>query len=506
MLFESMNQIKKESVINDLTSLSENYNFGDTVRIYKINEGDNRFLELLSLEEKSQQNNIGNMENMVSREEFNQYSEQLTGELAAIKKTFAETTQAITEFRAKIFENQPQQQAQEQPQAQAIQPMPGQPGQPQEKVQDGQSQVTELPNVTEEDDNKDVVGKLVQYVDFMALQLQNVMNHTNYVTEMLNRSISYQENMGKTVNKHVNHTNYMAKKLNEAINFMDMVGTKTNEAINFANYLSNVTNDLANYSDLIGIRTNEAINFANYLSDTAEMQVKHGNYLSNIIENRLAASPIAPSIENRNLESNVTSITESYSGLSDEIKKVVAKITENSQDAVLEARHPFLKLLDEEQKKFFYNQDSQMKHDIVLALESSVYTSKEDVLTIMNSVIAFKNEKIPSFLKFMPEKYKAVHEGMDEAEKLNVAALANSGMYKLNTPYQVKSFWDSMDLNSVKMRLAENNDKEKMAQNAQNINESQSKEGFIPVSQVNQMSRGYSDEYVNSMKRHASRS
>lgn len=502
MLFESLDKIKAESIVNNLTPLTESYNFGDTVRIYKINDSDKKFLELLTLEEKSKENNTSPMENAVSREEFNAYSEKLTSEIAAMKKGFAETAQALTEFRAKLFENQPPAQAQ---QAQAGQAQMTQPPQGGEGQAQAQAQTTELPNVQEDDSNKDVMSKLIQYVDFMALQLQNVMNHTNYVTEMLNRSIAYSEGIGGVLNKHVNHTNYMAKKLNEAINFMDVVGQKTNEAINFANYLSNVTNDLANYADLLGIRTNEAINFANYLSDVSEMQIKHTNYISNTLENRIASQPVAPSIEGRNLENNVASLTESTTNLNEEIKKVVTKITENSQDAVLEQRHPFLKLMNEEQKKFFYNLDQQTKHDVVLALESSVYTSNADVITIMNGVIAHKNAQVPNYIKFMPDKYKAIYENMNDAEKNAVSVRANSGVYKLNTPYQVKSFWDSQNFDGVQQRIAENEQNAKLAQNAQAINESQSKEGFIPVSQVQQMSRGYSDDYVASIKRHAAR-
>lgn len=492
VLNESLERIKSESIVNNLTPLRENYDFGDSVRIYKINGDDKRFIELLSSEETIHENNKGTMDG-ISREEFNAYSEQLAKQISAMNKGIDDFRKMFEEAQAQLKAPQPMQNMQPVQGGQAQQPQQLQPGQ--------ESETTELPNVTEDDKGKDVIDKLVQYVDFMALQLQNVMNHTNYVTEMLNRSIAYAENIGNTVNKHVNHTNYMAKKLNEAINFMDLVGQKTNEAINFANYLSDTTNDLVNYADLIATRTNEAINFSNYLSDVSEMQIKHTNYMASTIENRLASQPTAPSIDNRNLDSNVVGLTEGYNSLNDEIKKVVSKITENTQDAVLESIHPFLKLLNEEQKRFFYNLDQQTKQDIVLALESSVYTSAADVVTIVNSVLTHKNEAVPNYLKYMPDKYKSVYESLTQAEKDNIALSANSGIYKTNTPYQVKSFWDSLGLGM----LESNKEAQKLAQAAQAINESQSKEGFIPVSQVQQMSRGYSDDYVSSIKRHAAR-
>ena len=502
-IYESLDQLKAGAVVNNLEAVNENYNFGDTVRIYKINNDDKQFLKMLELDEKSTQNNTGKMENSITREEFNAYTQTLQNELGGIKQSYADITSAIGEFRKKLFENDGQQQQQVQVQPAGEQAQAQLTEKPQ--LQDAQAQTTELPNVTEDDTEKDAVKKLIQYVDFMALQLQNIMNHTNYVTEMVNRSIAYSEKIGGTLNEHVNHTNYLTKKVNEAINYIDVVGQKTNEAINFANYISGVTNDLVNYTDLIGMRTNEAINFTNYLSEVSEMQVKHANYMFNIIENKLAIAPTAPSVENRNLDNHVSSITESAQVVNDDIKKIVTKITENTQDSVLEARHPFLRLLESEEKSFFYNLDQKTKHDVVLALESSVYTSKEDVVTMMNSVIAHRDATTPSHIKFMPEKYKAIYENMDDAEKNNVTLRANSGIYKLNTPYQVKTFWDSQDFSGIQTRITENAATQKLAESANAINENQSKEGFIPVSQVQQMSRGYSDDYVASITNYAKR-
>ena len=495
-IMESFGNTKAHSILNGLHLITENYNFDDSVKIYKINDSDKQ--QLLSLlSEDVKQNNFDPMEG-ITKQEFDSYTKLVTEELGGLKTAFAQITQAITDLKPKIFE-QNQQQAQTQVQ---------QPDQNQQAIQQPQAQeTTELPNITEEDSNEEKFAKLIQYVDFLALQLQTTMNHSNYVGEMINRSIGYSETLGGVLNKHVNHTNFMAKKMNEAIGYLQIVGQKTNEGINYANLLGDKLNDVINYADVIGQKTNESINYANFLGDVSETQIRHANYMSNILENKLSAMATVPSTEDRNLEVNVANLSEglknSYENINAEVKNIIAKINDNSQDAVLEARYPFLKLLDESQKTHFYGMDMQTKHDVIVALESGAYTNGEEVMRIMNLVVETKNAAIPNYIRFMPETYKQVYEGMSEMEKTNLETLANSGTYRVFTPYQVKAFWDTMDLTGVKERLiAEKQAQEYSAQ--QSINESQSKEGLISLKHVTEMSRGYSDDYVARLMRHGS--
>jgi len=68
----------------------------------------------------------------------------------------------------------------------------------------------------------------------------------------------------------------------------------------------------------------------------------------------------------------------------------------------------------------------------------------------------------------------------------------------LNTPYQVKSYWDSRDLRGIRERIANqaniNND---------TINENQGKEGYVSLKQVNEGLRGYSNAYIEMLQRRA---
>ena len=107
-----------------------------------------------------------------------------------------------------------------------------------------------------------------------------------------------------------------------------------------------------------------------------------------------------------------------------------------------------------------------------------------------------EEQNIPAYVRFMPEKYKTVFESMTDSERNWIAAQASTQV--INTPYQAKAFWDSRDLRAITERIAQANNI-----NNQTINESQGKEGYISLVQVNESLRGYSNNYLDALKRRA---
>ena len=97
----------------------------------------------------------------------------------------------------------------------------------------------------------------------------------------------------------------------------------------------------------------------------------------------------------------------------------------------------------------------------------------------------------------MPNEYKATWSSMNESEQNMVHT--KSQLYTLNTPYQVKAFWDDLDTRGINERV----NREKENRKLQKINESQSTEGAIPVNRVVDMTRGYSESYITSLMRGA---
>ena len=541
MINESMSTSKNTSILDNVDKLEFLYEskfFGDNARIYKIKEDYVKSFEKnLNLQNTNNINEMG----MLSKDEFNQYSKSMQNEISAIKKLILEFKGLPNQAQAQDDEAQVQAQDDVQVQVDSqvqvqVQPDIQVDAQVQTDVPDEspigdpimsdtpidqtlQVPDNELPPIGADipqldsdvptiENTVETVEKLINYINFIAKQLEVVMGHSNVVTEMLNRNISYSENIGQTLNEHITYTNLTNKLVNEAISY-------TQELANVINENGEITEKTIKYIDLVGSRLNETIDLSNVISDKTQKAIEFSNFnatvfnehvdFTNSLANQMNSSSFTKGIVNgvsdRNLQDNVSTITEGLD-INSKIDKVLTLINERSNTTVLEQQYPFLKLLSENNKQSFYSLDNDMKTEIVATLNAGVYLNESDVMTIVNGVLESKNSDLPKYVKLMPDKYKPVYESMNDHEKTEIHRKASSGFYRLNTPYQIKSFWDSQQL-QTKMTILEENKNNQVLESAINENISQSTEG-ITRSQFADYQRGYSKDYIQTLTRHAS--
>jgi hypothetical protein len=154
--------------------------------------------------------------------------------------------------------------------------------------------------------------------------------------------------------------------------------------------------------------------------------------------------------------------------------------------------------MSESNKESFYKLDTKTKQSIVEALGASIWFNESDVIGIMESVINESTKDIPNHLKFMPAEYKPIWNKMNENEKNRIHA--KSQLYTLNTSYQVRAFWDEQDLRGINERIELEKNNAKM----QKLNESsQGTEGMVSVDRIVEHQRGYSSNYLDTLKRGA---
>ena len=202
----------------------------------------------------------------------------------------------------------------------------------------------------------------------------------------------------------------------------------------------------------------------------------------------------------RNVLGGVSKLDESTSvdALIAKVDQVITEVNDNSSKAVLENKYPFLKVMTDAKKKAFYTLDAENKQAIVETLNASVWFNEADVTGIMEAVIAHKNENVPAHIKFMPADFKQAWSSMNENEKARVNAKAQ--LYTIKTPYQAMTFWSEIDMRGLNERIEIQKNNVKIE--AQ-LNESQGTEGLIPVNQVVEMQRGYSQGYLEMLSRQA---
>lgn len=468
MITESYNSMKENSFIqkSGLMDISESLNFADNFKVYKINKLENSSGTQFQGTLQEQKNN-NTMADFVTKEQMDKYSEVLKTQFNGIKKELKN--------HKSILES-------------------------------AQSNGT---------DSSELVG----FVNYLAESLEGVINFTDYLSHKLNESVKYTEHVSETVNNSIEYSSYLGERLNESVNYQDYVSQKLNESINYAEYVKeNVNNSIKyqnylageldkglQYVEYVAEGTNRSIEFGEYLSENINLNRDYSQYLAETVGKTIGyAEYLAESlgegttIGKRNILGAVGKLDESTSidNLISKVDQVITEVNDKSSKAVLESKYPFLKVMNDANKKSFFGLESNTKQAIVEALNGSVWFNENDIVGIMEAVVNHKEQNIPTYIRFMPAEYKPTWNEMNESEKGRVHAKAQ--LYTVNTPYQVKAFWDDIDMRGINERLEiQKHNTKKMQQ----LNESQGTEGLIPVDQVVEMQRGYSQGYLETMLR-----
>jgi len=469
MLTESYDHLKQESFIkkNNLEDISESLRFGENVSIYKINNS----IESVFEDSMQKQKNTNTMaENFVTADSMNRYSNLVKEQINSIKSEMKN--------QKKMFEN-------------------------------SQVQGSEVD-----------LSKLVGFVNYLAENLEGVVNYADYLSEMVNKSVNYTEHVAETTNNAIEYANYVGEKLETSIKHQDYIAEKLNESINYSEYIKEGLNNSINYQNYLAEELDKGIQYTEYVAEGANKGLEFSEYLAeNINANRDYASYIAEraaqgigyteylaeqlneglDVSKRNVLGGVKKLNESASvdALIGKVDEVIANVTSTSSKNVLESKYPFLKVMNESNKDKFYRLDSKTKQSIVETLGAAVWFNESDVLAIMESVVNERTKNVPNHLKFMPDEYKATWEKMNEGEKNMIHA--KSQLYTLNTPYQVKAFWDEQDLRGINERVEIERNNNKL----QKLNESQGTEGMISVDRIVEHQRGYTSNYLDTLMRGA---
>lgn len=470
MLSESYDHLKSESFVskNNLQDVSESFNFGENISIYKINKPIESVLENSI---QTQKNNKTMADQFVTADSMNKYSNLVKEQINSIKSEL--------KSQKKMFESE------------------------------GVSN-------TEVD-----VAKLAGFVNYLAEHLEGVINYSDYLSEMVNKSVNYTEHVAETTNNAIEYSSYLGEKLNESIGHQDYIAEKLNQSINYSEYIKENVNNSINYQNYLAEELDKGIQYTEYVAEGANRGIEFSEYLAeNININRDYSQYVAEraaqgigyteylaeqlneglEVSKRNVLGGVSKLNESASvdSLVERVDRVIADVNSSSAKSVLESKYPFLKVMSESNKESFYKLDTKTKQSIVEALGASIWFNESDVIGIMESVINESTKDIPNHLKFMPAEYKPIWNKMNENEKNRIHA--KSQLYTLNTSYQVRAFWDEQDLRGINERIELEKNNAKM----QKLNESsQGTEGMVSVDRIVEHQRGYSSSYLDTLKRGA---
>jgi hypothetical protein len=474
MLTESFDHLKSESFVskNHLTDISESLDYANNFKIYKINNSIESVFEN-SIQPQKNKNIMA--EKFVTADSMNKYSNLVREQINSIKSELKQ--------QKNLFE----------------------------------SSNSGIDAVSDSDVN---MSKLMGFVNYLAENLEGVVNYADYLSKMVNKSVAYTEHVAKTTNNAIEYTNYLGEKLNTSIGHQDYIAEKVNQTINYAEYIKENLNNSIKYQNYLAEQVDQGLQYTEYVAEGANRGIEFAEYLSeNININRDYMQYVAERANNgigyteyiaeqlntgnivpdkRNLLGSVGRVNESaIDSLVNGVDNIIAEVKSTSSKSVLENKYPFLKVMSESNKKRFYKLDTKTKQAIVETLGAAVWFNENDVLGIIESVMNESAKHIPTHIRFMPHDYKPLWNKMNESEQNRIHAKAQ--LYSINTSYQAKAFWDEQDLRGINERI----ETEKQNRKLSKLNESQSTEGMIPVERVVEQQRGYTSNYLDNLMRGA---
>ena len=382
---------------------------------------------------------------------------------------------------------------------------------------------TETPEKTEQKmENKDVVS--VEEMNKYSLVLKNEIekinsrldklaestDHANYIAENLSNSIEYTQHIAEKADQGIQYLEHVAEKADRGIQYSEMIAenqtnsnkyvnehiaTKLDEAIRYGEYLAGKINETVAYAQYVAEHTDNSIRYGEYLSENATSKEDFKNlteYAEYMFEN-FGAKPDGKSqditedkqnhkgiianaiVEGESIKSRYTLLDEKIEAVLESVQK--QKTDDNSHISA----YPFLTFLGESKRDEFIALNETEKKRVAKALDAKPSFNEETIVKVWES--ALENIEVnEAWLSNMPVEYMPLWEAASSEVKDRISR--SSRVLRLDTPYQIKNFWQTRGLGKPEDFVAES------------LNESK----IVVTEVVKQPVLGYNDDYVNAMK------
>jgi len=265
--------------------------------------------------------------------------------------------------------------------------------------------------------------KSIQYGEYLKEQIEKGIDYSEYLKECLEKSVSYTEYVAEKTDKSIQYGEYLGEQLSNSIEYAEYIAEKASQGIEYAEYIGENLNDTISYADYLGESLNKGIAYSEYIGEQTQNLADYTEYMLN-------ESGAAPKVTPKEKVS-----TTDYSSLTGKVDQLLESIQktkiDNAEAALNEAR----------KQKVSEELDGRNQKTTGSAVRSLIGESE----TVAED----------KWLSEAPEEYKALWESLDPAVQVSINAQAK--FYKLETPYQIKNFWQTRNLtNTPKVELNEN--------------------------------------------------
>jgi len=354
------------------------------------------------------------------------------------------------------------------------------------------------------------LNNLRKYTNYLAESQNSAIAHANYIAENLSNSIEYTQHIAEKADQGIQYLEHVAEKADRGIQYSEMIAenqtnsnryvnehiaAKLDEAIRYGEYLAGKINETVAYAQYVAEHTDNSIKYGEYLSENATSKEDFKNlteYAEYMFEN-FGVKPDGKSqditedkqnhkgiianaiVEGESIKSRYTLLDEKIEAVLESVQKQKADDKSNNAD------YPFLTFLGESKRDEFIALNETEKKRVTKALDAKPSFNEETIVKIWES--ALENIEVnETWLSNMPVEYMPLWESASTEVKDRISR--SSRVLRLETPYQIKNFWQTRGLGKPEDFVAES------------LNESK----IVVTEVVKQPALGYNDDYVNAMK------
>ena len=263
--------------------------------------------------------------------------------------------------------------------------------------------------------------KSIQYGEYLKEQIEKGISYSEYLKECIERGVSYTEYVAEKVDAGIQYSEHVAEQANKGIEYTEYVAEQANKGIEYTEYVAENANkinekldDAVSYSEYIGESLNKGIAYSEYVGEQTQSLADYTEFMMN--EN--VVTPKTPKFTEK------ISSTD-YSTLTGKVDEMIASVKKQKIDGADNA-------LDEARKQ----KVSQSLN------EANNKTTNSAIKNLLGGSQAEVAED--KWLTDAPEEFKTLWESLDNQVKTNINA--QSKLYKLESPYQIKNFWETRKL------------------------------------------------------------
>ena len=344
-----------------------------------------------------------------------------------------------------------------------------------------------LSNVKEStnSNNDEVMEKLIKYTEHIAEKVNQVTDYAEYLSENLDKNISYSDYLAENVNSIKDYTTYLAEELDGSIQYAEHVAEMADKGIQYSNYVAENVEKSIDYSEYVAEKVDQNIAYSEYLGENVDKSIKYSEYIAENINTPNANSINEGTVNEYGKMEGVTPTMEEVSkcmgegmtyeqvcekypdadkGKLKEMCESCGKTHEtvdykNSIEEKLEkliaaaevknvSEMHFMNFLGESKKNEFNSLSTEKQAMIVESMNAKPIMSTIQAENIWESNFIEKKREL-DVVSDMPEKFQEKWNNLSENRKQQI--ISESRFHPVNNQYGINNFWSTRDLRDTQI-------------------------------------------------------